>query len=102
MKKSTLAIIIAVLVAVLLVSSALVIIPGGVKDIIRQQAGLGGGRPIAIMVENSLAARPQSGLYLADVVFEVVAEYGITRFVTVFNTRDASIVGPFRRASPHL
>ncbi len=44
MKKSTLAIIIAVLVAVLLFSSALVIIPGGVKDIIRQQAGLGSGQ----------------------------------------------------------
>src|SRR4030042_5417233 len=101
MKKSTLAIIIAVLVAVLLVSSALVIIPGGVKDIIRQQAGLGGGRPIAIMVENSFAARPQSGLYLADVVFEVVDEYGITRFVAIYNSNDAPVVGPVRSSRPY-
>ena len=96
MKKSTLVIIIGALVAILLVSSALVIVPGGVKDIIRQQAGMGGGRPIAIMVENSYAARPQSGLYLADMVFEVVDEYGITRFVAVYASKDAGIVGPIR------
>jgi hypothetical protein len=101
MKKSTLVIIIAVLVAILLLSSALVIIPGGVKDIIRQQAGLGSGRPIAIMVENSFAARPQSGLYLADVVFEVVDEYGITRFVAVYASQDAGIVGPVRSSRPY-
>lgn len=96
MKKSTLIIIIAVLVVVLMLSSALVIIPGGVKDIIKQKAGLGGGRPIAVMVENSFPARPQSGLYLADVVFEVVDEYGITRFVAVYASKDAGIVGPVR------
>ncbi len=96
MKKSTLIIIIAALVVVMLVSSALVIIPGGVKDILRQQAGMANVRPIAIMVENSFAARPQSGLYLADVVFEVVDEYGITRFVAVYASRDAGIVGPVR------
>ena len=96
MKKSTLLIVIAALVAVLLVSSALVIMPGGVKDIIRQQAGMANTRPIAIMVENSFAARPQSGLYLADVVFEVVDEYGITRFVAVYASQDAGIVGPVR------
>jgi len=101
MKKSTLIIIVAVLVAVLLASSALVIIPGGVKDIIRQQAGMANVRPIAIMVENSFAARPQSGLYLADVVFEVVDEYGITRFVAVYASQDAGIVGPVRSSRPY-
>jgi hypothetical protein len=101
MKKSTLAIMIAALVAVLLLSSALILVPGGVKDIIRKQAGLGSGRPIAIMVENSFAARPQSGLYRADVVFEVVDEYGITRFVAVYSSQDAGIVGPMRSSRPY-
>jgi hypothetical protein len=35
------------------------------------------------------------------VVFEVVDEYGITRFVSIYCTRDAGIVGPFRSARPY-
>ncbi|MGL4482648.1 MAG: DUF3048 domain-containing protein, partial [Lactococcus garvieae] len=42
-------------------------------------------RPItAVMVENSPEARPQSGLKDAGVVFEAVAEGGITRFVALY------------------
>src|SRR4030042_4076086 len=64
--------------------------------------GLGtGSRPIAVMVENSFAARPQSGLNLADVVFEVVDEYGITRFVAIYNSNDAPVVGPVRSSRPY-
>lgn len=39
--------------------------------------------PIAIMIENSVDARPQSGLGSADVVYEAIAEGGITRFMAV-------------------
>lgn len=41
-------------------------------------------RPLAVMIENHLEARPQSGLSSADVVYEAVAEGGITRFMGVF------------------
>lgn len=41
-------------------------------------------RPILAMIENSVDARPQSGLSYADVVYEAVAEGGITRFMGVF------------------
>ncbi len=41
-------------------------------------------RPLAVMIENSVDARPQSGLSSADVVYEAVAEGGITRFMGVF------------------
>src|SRR3989344_7062227 len=41
-------------------------------------------RPLAVMVENHQEARPQSGLTSADVVYEAVAEGGITRFMAVF------------------
>ena len=41
-------------------------------------------RPIAMMIENHIDARPESGLSSADVVYEAVAEGGITRFVGVF------------------
>jgi len=43
-----------------------------------------GRRPIVVMIENSADARPQSGLSRADVVYETVAEGGITRFMSVF------------------
>jgi len=60
-----------------------------------------GTRPVAVMVENSFAARPQSGLIFADVVFEVVDEYGITRFVAIYNSNNAPVVGPVRSARPY-
>lgn len=41
-------------------------------------------RPVTAMVENHLDARPLSGLSKADVVYEAVAEGGITRFLSVF------------------
>ena len=41
-------------------------------------------RPIVAIIENHLESRPQSGLSVADVVYEVVAEGGITRFLGVF------------------
>lgn len=41
-------------------------------------------RPIVQMIENHLEARPESGLSRADVVYEGVAEGGITRFAAVF------------------
>ncbi|MEK7127506.1 MAG: DUF3048 domain-containing protein [Patescibacteria group bacterium] len=55
-------------------------------------------RPLGIMIENSKAARPQSGLSSADVVYEAVAEGGITRFLAVFYCQDADVVGPVRSA----
>jgi hypothetical protein len=41
-------------------------------------------RPVAAMIENHAEARPQSGLSKADVVYEAVAEGGITRFLSIF------------------
>jgi len=41
-------------------------------------------RPITAIIENHLDSRPESGLSRADVVYEAVAEGGITRFLAVF------------------
>ena len=41
-------------------------------------------RPLAVMIENTPDARPQSGLSSSDVVFEAVAEGGVTRFMAMF------------------
>lgn len=56
------------------------------------------GRPLAVMVQNAPNARPQSGLIYADIVMETVVEYGITRFVAFFSSKDAPIIGPVRSA----
>lgn len=41
-------------------------------------------RPLAVMIENSPDARPQSGLSNVDVVYEAIAEGGVTRFMGIF------------------
>ena len=43
-----------------------------------------GRRPLVIMIENHSESRPPSGLSKADVVYEIVAEGGITRFLGIF------------------
>jgi hypothetical protein len=53
---------------------------------------------LAIKVENLPSARPQSGLDAADVVYEELAEGGITRFIAVFQSHGAEKVGPVRSA----
>lgn len=61
-----------------------------------------GHRPLGVMIENSTDARPQSGMTFADVVYEAVAEGGITRFLNVFYCQDAGIVGPVRSARTYF
>jgi hypothetical protein len=53
---------------------------------------------VAVKVENDPAARPQSGLEEADVVYEEIVEGGITRFMAIFHCGDSRKVGPIRSA----
>lgn len=55
----------------------------------------------AIMIENSTDARPQSGLKQAGVVFEAVAEGGITRFVALYQEAKPQLIGPVRSLRPY-
>ena len=47
-------------------------------------------------VENTDAARPQTGIDQADVVYEEVVEGDITRFVAIFNSTVPGVIGPVR------
>ncbi|MCA0757867.1 DUF3048 domain-containing protein [Paenibacillus sp. N4] len=69
-----------------------------------KQATEAKARPIAVMINNFAAARPQSGLTNADVIWEVLAEGGITRLIAVFQSTDAATdtVGPVRSIRPYL
>lgn len=59
-------------------------------------------RPVtAIMIENSGEARPQSGLYDAELVFEAIAEGGVTRYLALFQAAQPQIIGPIRSARPY-
>ncbi len=52
---------------------------------------------LVVKIDNAPPARSnQSGLALADVVFEEIVEGDITRFAAVFHSRDADLVGPIR------
>jgi hypothetical protein len=59
-------------------------------------------RPLLVMIENHENSRPQSGLQKADIVYEAVAEGGITRFMAVYYCGGAAApnqkydVGPVR------
>lgn len=55
----------------------------------------------AVMIENSLDARPQSGLSQAMVVFEAVAEGGVTRFMALYQDTSPNNIGPIRSARPY-
>lgn len=55
---------------------------------------------IAIKVENTAASRPQSGLEDADVVWETVVEFQVSRFVAVYHSTVPESVGPVRSARP--
>lgn len=50
----------------------------------------------AIMIENSPDARPQSGLKESQVVYEAIAEGGITRFLCLYQQAKPQIIGPVR------
>lgn len=59
-------------------------------------------RPVTgIMIENSDAARPQSGLQDAGVVYEAIAEAGITRFLALFQDASPQYIGPVRSLRPY-
>ena len=58
-------------------------------------------RVTGVMIENSIDARPQSGLEQAGVVFEAIAEGGITRFLALYQEARPGNIGPIRSARPY-
>lgn len=53
----------------------------------------------SIMIENTAAARPQSGISLADIVYEISVDgWNISRLMAIFSTVHPSKVGPVRSA----
>jgi len=59
-------------------------------------------RAVAVSIENSPAARPQSGLDQAEIIYEFMLEGGITRFLAIFWPKVPEKMGPIRSARPAL
>ena len=55
----------------------------------------------SVMIENSPDARPQSGLKDAGIVFEAIAEGGVSRFVALYQDTEPDYIGPVRSARPY-
>ena len=55
----------------------------------------------AVIIGNSVEARPQSGLKEAGVVFEAVSEGGITRFIALYQESEPELIGPVRSVRPY-
>lgn len=61
--------------------------------------GVDVSRPaVAVKIEDSPEARPQSGIEAADVVIEEIVEGGITRFMAIFHCGESKQAGPVRSA----
>ena len=74
----------------------------GAKYSKQQEAWWNTHGPLAVMIENHQEARPQSGLSKADVIYEIVAEGGITRFLGIFYCQDPGQLGPIRSARTYF
>ncbi len=65
-------------------------------------------RPLLVMIENHDESRPQSGLQKADIIYEAIAEGGITRFMAVYYCGAAAPpnqkydIGPVRSARSYF
>lgn len=57
---------------------------------------------LGVMIENSEAARPQTGLDNAGIVFEAVTEGGITRYLALYQENIPEVVGPVRSVRSHF
>jgi hypothetical protein len=62
-------------------------------------AGIAARAPVAVKIDNVYEARPQAGIAAADIVYEEFTE-GVTRFIVVYHSQNAEVVGPVRSVRP--
>lgn len=56
-------------------------------------------RPVAVMLNNLKQAMPQLGVSQADIIYEVLAEGGITRMLALYQSvKDVDVIGSVRSA----
>ena len=82
-----------------------VYVPGGTNPLtgLPMEEEYENDRPIAVMLNNRKVAQPQLGISLADIIYEISAEGGITRMLGVFQTLEGvETLGSIRSARPYF
>lgn len=55
---------------------------------------------ISVKIENSAAARPQTGLDAADIVWETIIDFDVSRLIAVYHSQMPEEIGPIRSVRP--
>ena len=71
-------------------------VPGPLTGVVLTDGSIASRPAITVKVDNGPQGRPQTGLEKADILIEEKVEGGITRFLAVFHSEDADLVGPVR------
>lgn len=58
--------------------------------------------PLAVMIDDNVVARPQSGFNAASIVYQAPADGGEDRYMLVFQERNAADIGPVRSGRPYF
>ncbi len=60
--------------------------------------------PLVVVIDNHIEARPNYGLSLADIVYEVPVEGEVTRFLAIYNQQNTKVdkIGPIRSVRPYM
>ena len=59
-------------------------------------------RPVLVTINNHPLARPQSGIAKADIIYEMLAEGNVTRFLALYQSDIAENLGPVRSARDYF
>nr|WP_093495219.1 DUF3048 domain-containing protein [Psychrobacillus psychrodurans] len=59
-------------------------------------------RPVLVTINNHPLARPQSGIAKADIIYEMLAEGNVTRFLAVYQSEIPEKLGPVRSARDYF
>ncbi len=59
-------------------------------------------RVIAVMLDNQYSARPQAALSMCDVVYEILAEGNITRYMGIIGSEKPDNIGPIRSSRDYF
>jgi hypothetical protein len=70
--------------------------PGGALDGSLADQAKGSRLPLAVLIDDARAARPQSGFNAASVVYQAPADGYESRYMMVFQSLDARDIGPVR------
>ena len=71
-------------------------------DGVAAPSGLAHRLPVAVMIDDNVTARPQSGMSTASIVIQAMADGGEDRYMVIWQEGSASDIGPARSTRPYF